>query len=493
MRDAVCGIKVIIRSAIDMTLSGFTRAISLVFIGWALLIQTPEVSGFDVMDVFTEQGFWGIDTTNFIYHSEHHKKYKDHSGKRLPGHVSAAAQGIKVLIDSDYFANELVGIGLAAYGSYRIDALGNDHFGSGLLNDIALPDYIARGNIYRQARPSSYTKLGQLYIKWRIGEPNAGTRGRAGLISMDSPLLNDVITMEAMDARTVPSSTRGGYAELRTPLNINIYVGYSDGASEKTDEGYHRYSYTDPITGQKEEWKIILVGARYGLPLRKYDLGFGKLDFEVAGATGLNYMAQEYFNIRYSLSCGIWNWDIESHVYLGQSIGELYDKPYRAKFGAGVRPYNSKLWDFSLAIAFTHVKWVAGYQEVNGPKYDYRWDSYGDRQLDETAPRIINYVQYLDFSRKNERSWQLRNDLKLAKWGYEGWMLTNSYSKGRFREIGKIKKSHEWERDLDVSYEFGGNLKGLLGKLRYATARSAIKSANVDEVRLVFEYSKRFY
>lgn len=123
-----------------------------------------------------------------------------------------------------------------------------------------------------------------------------------------------------------------------------------------------------------------------------------------------------------------------------------------------------------------------GYQKVGGDNaFPF---------LTETDPYIVNYIQILDFTRKDEKSWQARYDVNFASYGIPGLTAFVRYVTGDgFDGVGGAS-GKEWERDVDISYVIQqGPLKNLGVRWRNAMVRSNANIGDLDENRLIVSYT----
>ncbi|PZR40735.1 MAG: outer membrane porin, OprD family [Ectopseudomonas oleovorans] len=106
--------------------------------------------------------------------------------------------------------------------------------------------------------------------------------------------------------------------------------------------------------------------------------------------------------------------------------------------------------------------------------------------LNETDPYIVNYIQILDFTREDEKSWQARYDVNFASYGIPGLTAFVRYVTGDgFDGVGGAS-GKEWERDVDISYVIQqGPLKNLGVRWRNAMVRSNANIGDLDENRLI--------
>lgn len=125
-----------------------------------------------------------------------------------------------------------------------------------------------------------------------------------------------------------------------------------------------------------------------------------------------------------------------------------------------------------------------GYQKVGGDNaFPF---------LTETDPYIVNYLQILDFTRKDEKSWQARYDINFATYGVPGLNAFVRYVTGDGFDGAGGRDGKEWERDFDVSYTIQeGTFKNLAFRWRNAMVRSnaAATGGDLDENRLIVSYT----
>ncbi|MGV8844752.1 MAG: OprD family porin [Pseudomonas sp.] len=115
---------------------------------------------------------------------------------------------------------------------------------------------------------------------------------------------------------------------------------------------------------------------------------------------------------------------------------------------------------------------------------------------DDGLPRVFanvsplgNEVPTFTFDSADERSWQVRYDYDFTAMGVPGLIAGVRYLTGDNVDTGRGFEGKEWERDLDIGYVVqSGSLKGLGVKVRNVTARSNYRT-DVDENRLIFNYT----
>ena len=121
---------------------------------------------------------------------------------------------------------------------------------------------------------------------------------------------------------------------------------------------------------------------------------------------------------------------------------------------------------------------------------------------DNAFPRVFanvtplgNEVPTFEFASADERSWQLRYDYDFSAMGVPGLVAGVRYIQGDNVDAqatnrgGPRYEGKDFERDLDLGYTVqSGALKGLGVRLRNVTARSNYRS-DIDENRLIINYS----
>ncbi len=137
-----------------------------------------------------------------------------------------------------------------------------------------------------------------------------------------------------------------------------------------------------------------------------------------------------------------------------------------------------------LSAKYKDSTFYIGYQSMHG---------------DDAFPRVFNNVSPLgnevptyEFASAQERSWQVRYDYDFASLGVPGLVSTVRYIRGNNVKTDAGYEGKAWERDLDIGYTFQrGVLKDLNIKIRNVIARSNYRT-DVNENRLIFNYTWKF-
>lgn len=346
----------------------------------------------------------------------------------------AAAQAVRADYVSPYY-NGVVGFDASIFGALKLDGRDNDA-GSRVLK--------ADGG-----DTESYAKLGQAYLKLKLGE---NTELRAGRMVLATPLLQDD------DARSTPSSTQA--VKLDTQLGgANLYAIYSDRAVDVNGTKFNKYK-----ADNGEDYDLYLVGGAYTFA--------NGLTVQAAHGVADDYLRQTYLNASYPIKLS--NGDsalIDAHYYDGSDDGELYGSDYDSSL-------------FNLAGRYTtgDLTMTLSYQNIGGDDgYDYFWGG-----EDSNVLMVWNSVQYLDFNSADEQSLQVRADYNVA--AVPGLSLMARHTEAWDIDAGIEDDLEERETDLEAKYVFqGGTFEGLSLRARVAHVESE-QFSNVDEFRLIANY-----
>jgi imipenem/basic amino acid-specific outer membrane pore len=303
----------------------------------------------------------------------------------------------------------------------------------------------------------SYAKLGQAYIDVALTE-NASLR--AGRMVLGTPLLNDA------DSRATPSSTQAVMLQGKVG-GADLYALYSDRASGKTESAFRKYS------ANGEDYSVVVLGGGYS-----FENG---LSLNAAYGLADDYLQQVYLNAAYTFDLGEnRSLLIDAYHYDGKADGNLYDVDSDGDSNPDL-DYNSTLTNLAASYSVGNLALTASYQTTGGDYgYNYFWGGSDDNGL-----MTWNSVQYNDFNRKDEDSWQLRADYNFAQVpGLKGMVrhTSSEYDAG-------ASDADAAETNVDVTYTLQeGSMKGLSLRLRYAHITDDADE-DIDEVRVIANYS----
>jgi hypothetical protein len=216
-------------------------------------------------------------------------------------------------------------------------------------------------------------------------------------------------------------------------------------------------------------------------------------NYGTAESDRFNYAGGDYKFNGGNTTLGLWYAELED-IYDQKLYNLIHIQPLGDwKLGANLAYFDSNDNGRNLAgdidSNLTSVNLWAGY-DAHTFRVGYQRNG-GDSAfpfLQESDPYIVNYLQILDFTRAEERSWQARYDIDFGKLGVPGLLAFVRYVKGDDFQVGG-RDGEEWERDIDVSYTIQeGPLKNLGFRLRNAMVRSDA-TRNIDENRFIVSYT----
>ncbi|WP_263143447.1 OprD family porin [Pseudomonas sp. RIT-PI-AD] len=348
------------------------------------------------------------------------------------------AQGFILNAKSGY-TEGLVGFGVDLYGALGLKLDSSDaRAGTGLLP-----------NAFGDSGPDEYTDLSGV-LKAKISK----TELKVGGFMPKSPVLL------SSDARLLPplfngiTLTSGDIDNLLLDAGRFDHVNYRNSSSNHDDILAGNYG----VAGDHFDY----LGASYTLA--------PSLILSYWRAELADVYQQNYFGALASHTLGDWS--------LGASLG-YFDSSEAG--GARAGDIDNGLTSVLLSASTGPHTFRAGYQDNGGDSpFPY---------LQDADANVANVVQILDFTRAQERSWQVRYDLDFARLGVPGLTFFTRYLKGDGFDVGN-QGGEEWERDIDLTYTVqNGPLKNLAVRWRNAMVRSDAAIGDLDENRLILSYS----
>lgn len=220
----------------------------------------------------------------------------------------------------------------------------------------------------------------------------------------------------------------------------------------------------------------------------------GHLPQRGAVSDAFNYAGGDYaFNAARS-TASAWYGQLED-IYNQRFLGLKHSQPLGAwTLGANLGYYDAQedgdrlLGDIDNQAFFSLLSakhgghtFYLGYQAMYG-------DSAFPRVFANITP-LGNEVPTFEFASADERSWQLRYDYDFGALGVPGLIAGVRYIEGDNVDTGRGFEGEDFERDLDIGYVVqSGPLKNLGVRVRNVTARSNYRS-DIDENRLIFNYT----
>lgn len=397
-----------------------------------------------------EGGF--IDGSSATLNARNYYFSRDFSDIVGPNRQSKAeewAQGFILNLKSGYTEGPL-GFGVDAIGllGIKLDS-GRGRVNSGLLpvqdDGEAADDYSRLGVTGKMRLSKTELKLGEL-------QPNL-------------PVL------AFSDIRLLPPSYQGVNLSSSEIAGLTLQAGHLNSTSLRNEAG--------------DDQMIAMLGhlPQRGAVSDAFNYAGGDYAFNAARSTASAWYGQlediynqRFLGLKHSQPLGAWT--------LGANLG-YYDAQEDGQAMLGDID-NQALFALLSAKHGGHTFYL-GYQAMYG-------DSAFPRVFANITP-LGNEVPTYEFASADERSWQVRYDYDFSALGVPGLIAGVRYIEGDNVDAqasnrgGPRYEGEDFERDLDIGYTVqSGALKGLGVRVRNVTARSNYRS-DIDENRLIFNYS----
>lgn len=390
--------------------------------------------------------------------------HNDYGREKAQSYRGEWAQGFIGTYQSG-FTEGTIGFGVDAFGLYgfKLDS-GKGRVGTGLLpvND-------------RGRAEDNYSRAGGV-IKARI----SNTTLKYGQQMVDTPVFS------TDDSRLLPETAEGFFLTSNEIKNLTINAGHF------TTLAAMDQSYKDSIDNG---WGLYHNG------FHKNGKGLKRADF--IGGT---------YQFTPNLSASVYYSDV-TDIWKKKYLGISYDYPIddNQAVGTAFNYYNTKsqgpvnylsrelyngdkidsdVWSLQAYYALGGHKFTVAHQRVtgDGPGSPYGVDG-------GAAIYLANSVQYSDFNNENERSWQVRYDLDMGKYGVPGLSFMTRYLRGTnissYLRDSRIAGGKVTEREHDIEAKYivqAGPAKDLSFRVRYAIYRSSGFAKDINEVRVITEY-----
>ena len=306
-------------------------------------------------------------------------------------------QGIWGNLSSGY-TQGTVGVGVDAFGYLAVKLDGGDGTsGSGNMSRGA-PD-LSDDRRIRHANDSQ-GKAGAA-IKARISK----TELKFGEMQ---PSTSPVFAVGG--SRILPQTATGFQLQSSEVKDLDLEAGHFYSASSQDNNSSDGGLYAN--YAGVEANKIDYFGGKYGIT--------DNLSASLYGAKLEDIWNQYYANLNYTIPMGSdQSINLDGNIYRTTDTGD-------AKVG------DISNTTFSLAAAYSFLKAhtiTLGFQKVNGDTpFDYIGVGKNNRGGDSIF--LANSIQYSDFNGPNEKSAQIRYDLKMAEYGVPGLSFMTRYVKG---------------------------------------------------------------
>ena len=289
-------------------------------------------------------------------------------------------------------------------------------------------------------------------------------------------------------SRLIPQTATGFQLQSSEIQNLDLEAGHFYSASSQDEmnssgELHSQYSSTsdDPVTGKTMDF----AGRKYGIT--------DNLSVSLYGSKFKDIWNQYYSNVNLTTPIsGDTSLNTDFNIYRTTDTGD-------SKAG------DISNTTFSLATALSFLKAhtvTLAFQKVNGDTpFDYV--GVGDNNRGGDSIFLANSIQYSDFNGPNEKSAQIRYDLKMAEYGVPGLSFMARYVKGwdidgdkmaadsPYRSYGYGEDGKHHETNLEAKYVVqSGPAKDLSFRVRQAFHRGNTDQAegDVNEFRLIVDY-----
>ncbi|ALN19828.1 OprD family porin [Ectopseudomonas mendocina] len=349
------------------------------------------------------------------------------------------AQGFILKAESG-FTEGTVGFGLDAYAGLGLKLDSSDErAGTGLLP-----------NAFGNEGPDGYSEFSGA-VKARISK----TVGKVGGLMPKLPIVS------SGDSRLLPQVFTGGMITSQEIDGLTLNGGQLREVNQRASTDRVDITATN-VAGESDRYNFAGGDYKFNGGNTTVGVWYGELE---------DIYDQKLYNLIHVQPIGDWK--------LGANLAYFDSQDNGRKLGGKL---DNDLTSVNLWAGIGAHTFRVGYQKVGGDNaFPF---------LAETDPYIVNYIQILDFTRKDEKSWQARYDVNFASYGIPGLTAFVRYVTGDgFDGVGGAS-GKEWERDVDISYIIQeGPLKNLGVRWRNAMVRSNATIGDLDENRLIVSYT----
>ncbi|MGA4531660.1 OprD family porin [Ectopseudomonas chengduensis] len=349
------------------------------------------------------------------------------------------AQGFILKAESG-FTEGTVGFGLDAYAGLGLKLDSSDErAATGLLP-----------NAFGNEGSDEYSELSGA-VKARISK----TVGKVGGLMPKLPIVT------SGDSRLLPQVFTGGMITSQEIDGLTLNGGQLRDVNQRASTDRVDITATN-VGGESDRYNFAGGDYKFNGGNTTVGVWYGELE---------DIYDQKLYNLIHVQPIGDWK--------LGANLAYFDSQDNGRKLGGKL---DNDLTSVNLWAGIGAHTFRVGYQKVGGDNaFPF---------LTETDPYIVNYIQILDFTRKDEKSWQARYDVNFASYGIPGLTAFVRYVTGDgFDGVGGAS-GKEWERDVDISYLIQqGPLKNLGVRWRNAMVRSNASIGDLDENRLIVSYT----
>lgn len=267
------------------------------------------------------------------------------------------------------------------------------------------------------------------------------------------------------DIRLLPPSYQGVSLSSNEIAGLTLQAGQLRSTSLRDESGDDRIQAMVGSVPQRQASgdRFNYAGADYSFNDQRTSVGTWYAELE-------DIYNQRLFSFKHSEPAGDWT--------LSASLG-YYDSREDGKQLIG--KLDNQAFHSMLSAKYGGHTFSTGYQAMYG--------DHGFARVFANVSPLSNEVLTYSFDSAGERSWQVRYDYNFAALGIPGLTAMVRYVKGDDVDLATGGEGREWERDTDIGYVIqSGALKNLGILVRNSTVRSNYRS-DVNESRLILNYS----
>lgn len=410
------------------------------FLGGAVVCLAVAQSGYanDLNELsFFKDSKTQILNRNFYFNRDYRNAASTSQSKR-----DEWAQGLIATFNSG-FTPGVIGVGVDAIGmaGLKLDS-SPDRINSGLLPSSG------RGQVGIDHAQNEYSKAaGALKFKY------SNTVLKYGEQQVNTPVF------ATGDNRLLPETVEGLYISSKEISGLNLEAAHftSMTLKERTSRAASNLKEAD------------LVGATYSLTK--------SLTAGLYASSVKDYWDKKYVGLS-------WTRAIDESQAVAMDFRFYDQKSIGEELGGDL---DNKSFSLRGSYAIGAHKFTLASQRIQG-KGGYTF--YVDGGSTNYMP---NFIQYAEFTREDERSWQARYDYSFVGLGVPGLDFMVRYVRGdNIKIAGYDGAQKEWERNIELGYTVqSGPLKNLNFRLKHANYRNSFNS-DLDDVRFITQYPINF-
>ena len=423
------------------------KSLKLTAITAAVISASAATGAYASLDNFLQDSSFDVKLRNVYFDRDtkgFNKKSDPNNGSNVAWHEYA--QAIELNYKSGYLF-DMFGFDLSNYNTLKLDSsssASNSNHGNGSL--LPSKHINAHGNP-RYDDGTSLGKLGQAFLKFKLGNEDMGLHAKYGMMTMDT------VFIASSTSRAIPSSFYGSEIDANL-FGVNLYGVYADRVSERTSTSYD--DFVNHLDGDKLD-NMYAVGAKTNIVGMNLSGEYAETkDFIKQYYVGADY------TIDYSDSVALL---LDGQYYSAKRGGNLWDgKDVDSKIASFTPNFTDKahLQNINALLSVGHLDLGLSYSKVSakGGFYDYvmAYNDYG-------GTNFWTSRQISDFNVDGERALQASAMYEFGDLGLPGFFAGVTYTQGdqiSAAQASKVGYDKETEINTEVGYRFNeGALKGL--------------------------------